>query len=178
VFYILDVPNLLKEVKTPMEKQSLINRYLLAKPTVSMVIEFPIIVIIGILGEIFSWARIPWSPYTNLVGGALFLGALILHAHCHRVHKQAHEQSRHIEGIVTTGVFATMRHPMYLSLILMYLGLSIAWGVMWMLPASLFFAALTVMTAVQEEKFLLSKFGAGYEEYMQNVRWRFIPRLF
>jgi protein-S-isoprenylcysteine O-methyltransferase Ste14 len=172
------VPHLLKEVKAPMEKQSLINRYLLAKPTVSMVIEFPLIVIIGILGEIFSWAKIPGSPYSNLFGGALFLGGLILHAYCHRVHKQAHEQSQHIERLVTTGMFAKMRHPMYLSLILMYLGLAIAWGIVWMSPASLFFAALTVMTAVQEEKFLLSKFGAGYEEYMQNVPWRFIPRLF
>ena len=60
----------------------------------------------------------------------------------------------------------------------MYLGLAIAWGIVWMLPASLLFAALTVMTAVQEEKLLLSKFGAGYEEYMQNVPWRFISRLF
>ena len=60
----------------------------------------------------------------------------------------------------------------------MYLGLAIAWGIVWMFPASLFFAAQTVMTAVKEEEFLLSKFGAGYEEYMQNVPWRFIPRLF
>jgi protein-S-isoprenylcysteine O-methyltransferase Ste14 len=172
------VHHLLGGVKIPMEKQSLINRYLLAKPAVSMVIEFPIIIIIGIVGSIFSWAKIPWSPYSNLFGGALFLVGFILHAHCHRLHKQAHEQSQHIERLVTTGVFSKVRHPLYLGLILMYLGLTVAWGIVWMLPASLFFAAQTVMTAVAEEKFLLSKFGAGYEEYMQNVPWRFIPGLF
>ena len=143
-----------------------------------MVIEWPIIIIIGILGEIFSWVRIPLSPYSKFVGGAILLGGWIFHAYCHRAHKQAHEQSQHIERLVTTGVFAKMRHPMYLSLILMYLGLAIAWGIVWMFPASLFFTAQTVMTAVKEEKFLLSKFGAGYEKYMQDVPWRFIPRLF
>jgi protein-S-isoprenylcysteine O-methyltransferase Ste14 len=161
-----------------MKGQTLLNRYLLTRPTLRMVIEFPIIVIIGILGEVFSWSRIPWSPYSNFVGGAMLLGGWIFHAHCHRVHKQAHEQSGHIEGLVTTGVFSKMRHPMYLSLILMYLGLAIVWGVLWMLPASLLFSALAVLIAIREEEFLLRRFGHQYEQYMQAVPWRFIPKIF
>ncbi len=161
-----------------MKKQTLLDRYLLSKPTLRMVIEFPIIVIIGILGEVFSWVRIPFSPYSNLVGGAILLGAWIFHAYCHRVHKQAHEQSGQIEGLVTTGVFSKMRHPMYLSLILMYLGLAISWGVVWMLVASLVFSASTVLMAIREEEFLSRRFGHQYEEYMQTVPWRFIPKIF
>jgi len=161
-----------------MKVQTLLNQYLLAKPTISMVIEFPIIVIIGILGELFSWVRIPLSPYSNFVGGAILLGGLIFHAYCHRVHKQAHKNSQHIEGLVTTGVFSKMRHPMYLSLIIMYLGLAIAWGVVWILLASLLFSALTVLTAIKEEELLLQRFGHQYEEYMEAVPWRFIPKIF
>jgi hypothetical protein len=77
-----------------MKGQKLSNRYLLAKPSIRMVIEFPIIVIIGILGEIFSWLRIPWPPYSNLVNGAILIGGWIFHAYCHRIHKQAHKQSQ------------------------------------------------------------------------------------
>jgi protein-S-isoprenylcysteine O-methyltransferase Ste14 len=161
-----------------MKRPTVINQYLLMKPTLRMVIELPIIIIIGILGEIFSWVRIPLSPYSNLVGGAILLGGWILHAYCHRVHKQAHEQSQQIEGLVTTGVFSKIRHPMYLSLILMYLGLAIAWGVVWMLLPSLFFSALTVLIAIKEEEFLLRRFGYQYEEYMQEVPWRFLPKIF
>jgi protein-S-isoprenylcysteine O-methyltransferase Ste14 len=161
-----------------MKGQTLINRYLLSKPTIRMVIEFPIIVIIGILGELCSWTRIPWSPYSNLAGGAIFLGGWIFHLYCHRVHKQAHDHSQHIEGLVTPGVFSKMRHPMYLSLMLMYLGLAIAWGILWMLPASLLFSAITVLIAIREEEFLLRKFGHQYEQYMQAVPWRFIPKIF
>ena len=161
-----------------MKGRTLLNKYLLARPTLRMVIEWPIIIIIGILGEIFSWVRIPFSPYSNVAGGAIILGGLIFHAYCHRVHRQAHEQSQQIEGLVTTGVFSKMRHPMYLSLILMYLGLPIAWGVVWMLLPSLFFSALTVLTAIKEEGFLLRRFGHQYEQYIQEVPWRFIPGIF
>jgi protein-S-isoprenylcysteine O-methyltransferase Ste14 len=161
-----------------MKGQTLLNQYLLVKPTLRMVIEWPIIIIIGILGEIFSWVRIPLSPYSNLVGGAILLGGWMFHVYCHRVHKQAHEQSQQIEELVTTGVFSKVRHPMYLSLILMYLGLAIAWGVVWMLLPSLFFSALTVLITIKEEEFLLRRFGHQYEEYMQAVPWRLIPKIF
>ena len=161
-----------------MKGQTLLKQYLLAKPTRRMVIEWPIIIIIGILGEIFSWVRIPLFPYSNFIGGAILLGGWIFHAYCHRVHKQAHKKSQQIEGLVTTGVFSKMRHPMYLSLILMYLGLAIAWGVVWMLLPSLLFSALTVLTTIKEEEFLLRRFGHQYEEYMQAVPWRLIPKIF
>jgi len=161
-----------------MKGHTLLNKYLLAKPTLRMVIEWPIIIIIGILGEIFSWVRIPLSPYSNFVGGAILLGGWIFHAYCHRVHKQAHEQSQQIEGLVTIGVFSKMRHPMYLSLILMYLGLALAWGVVWMLLPSLLFSALVVLTTLKEEEFLLRRFGHQYQEYMQAVPCRLIPKIF
>ena len=170
--------NRLNRLGMHMKGEKLIDRYLLAKPTLRMVIELPIIVVMGILGEIFSWVRIPLSPYSNLVGGAVLLGGWLFHAYCHRVHKQAHEQSQQIEGLVTTGVFSKIRHPMYLSLILMYLGFAIAWGVVWMLVPSVLFSAWTVLIAFKEEEFLRQKFSRQYEEYMRKVPWRFIPRVF
>jgi protein-S-isoprenylcysteine O-methyltransferase Ste14 len=154
------------------------KRYLLVKPTTRMLIEWPIILAVGILGELLGWARIPVSPYSNFIGIAIFAGGWIFHQSCHRDHQQAHAQSQEIEGLVTSGVFSRTRHPMYLSLILMYLGLAIAWGVVWMLLPALFFSALTVLIAIQEEEFLLEKFGSQYEEYRRQVPWRFIPGIF
>jgi protein-S-isoprenylcysteine O-methyltransferase Ste14 len=161
-----------------MQRQTYLHKYLLAKPRASMLVEWPIMVITGILGEIFSWTRIPLSPYTNIGGGAIFLGGWIFHTYCHRTHKQAHEQSQHIEGVITTSVFSKVRHPLYLNLILMYLGFPIAWGIVWMLVPSLLFSALTVVTALKEEEFLLDKFGREYQDYMEEVPWRFIPKVF
>jgi len=158
--------------------QEFLNRCLLIKPAVRTVTEFPIIILLGILGEIFSWHRIPLSPYSNIVGGVILLGALIVHAYCHGIHKQAHEHSQQISFLVQKGIFLKIRHPMYLSLILMYLGLALAWGVVWMLVPAVFFSILTVFIAIREEAFMLQKFGSQYESYMQKVPWRFIPRIF
>jgi len=152
-----------------MKGHALLNRFLLMKPTLRVVIEFSIILIIGLLGEIFSWIRMPFSPYTNLLGGVLLFGSWIFHAYCHRIHKQAHQESQQIEELVTKGVYSKIRHPMYLSLIVMYLGVAIAWGVVWMLIPALFFSTLTVLIAIKEEGFLLQKFGLQYERYMQEV---------
>jgi protein-S-isoprenylcysteine O-methyltransferase Ste14 len=154
------------------------KRYLLIKPTTRMLIEWPIIIVVGLLGELLAWPRIPMFPYSNFIGVAIFAGGWIFHQCCHKAHKQAHAQSNDIEGLVTAGVFGRIRHPMYLSLILMYLGLAISWGVAWMLFPAVFFSAVTVLIAIQEEEFLLQKFGPQYEEYQRRVPWRLLPGIF
>lgn len=97
--------------------ERVLNRYHLAKPTVRMVIEWPLIIVVGILGEVFSWARLPLSPYSHVLGGAALTVGAILHALCHRAHRRAHDQSEQIEGLVTTGLFSKMHHPIYTTLI-------------------------------------------------------------
>jgi protein-S-isoprenylcysteine O-methyltransferase Ste14 len=161
-----------------MNKHNLLHRYLIDKPNLLFSVGFLIVIMVGILGEVFSWIRVPFPPYLNIVGGAVALGGIMLHLYCHRIHKQAHEQSEQIERIVTTGVFSKIRHPMYLSLILMYFGMAIAWGIVWMLLPSLLFSSLTVFIAIKEEEFLSKRFGHRYEEYRREVPWRFIPKIF
>jgi protein-S-isoprenylcysteine O-methyltransferase Ste14 len=79
-------------------------------------------------------------------------------------------------GVIKKSVFRFVRHPIYLSEIILYLGLI-------MIHISL--AAACVIIAVvfflhyisrYEEKLLLSRFGKEYEEYMKEVPMWF-PRL-
>lgn len=158
--------------------QNLLNQFLLGNPFFRLSFAMPTILLVGILGEIFSWNRLPWFPYSNFLGGALFLGGWAFHLHCHKTHKQAHEQSEQIERIVTDGVFSKIRHPMYLGLIIMYWGGAMAWGIVWMLLPAFLFSALIVLMALREEAFLLEKFGRQYALYQQSVPWRFIPGIF
>ena len=74
------------------EKITFLDRVLLAKPTHRMAVEWPILVIVAVLGEMFSWSKIPFSPYSNILGGIVIVGALTFHAYCHRAHRKAHEQ--------------------------------------------------------------------------------------
>jgi protein-S-isoprenylcysteine O-methyltransferase Ste14 len=103
-----------------MGKSGMLDKYLLAKPTIRIIIEWPILIAIVIIGTIFSLHKIPFSPISNIVGVVLLLIGLIIHEYSHKIHKQAHQESEKIEKLVTDGIYSKIRHPLYLGLILMY----------------------------------------------------------
>lgn len=161
-----------------MRTKSLLDKYLLAKPTIRMLIEWPILIGIGIIGTLFSLQKIPFSPISNIVGVVLFLIGLIIHEYSHKIHKQAHQESEKIEKLVTEGIYSKIRHPLYLGLILMYFGFAFSWGIVWILIPAIIFVILTILTAIREEEVMKEKFRKEYEEYMRRVPWRFIPKVF
>ncbi len=148
------------------------------KPNILMLFGFVFILLIGILGEIFSWVSLSGGLILRIIGWGIFAFGFIFHAYCHKFHEKAHETSDQIQKVATSGPFSSIRHPMYLSLILMYFGMAIGWGIVWMLIPALLFSILSIITAIGEEKFLLRKLGTQYEEYMKKVPWRFIPKIF
>jgi protein-S-isoprenylcysteine O-methyltransferase Ste14 len=140
-------------------------------------VEFLILIIFGIVGTILGF-QIPFSPFTNVLGFILLILGCYVHWKAHRVHKKAHESIEKIDKIVRDGMYSKVRHPCYLGLILIYLGVPFVWGCSLVLVPSFVFIVLTVLTAIEEEKALLEKFGKEYEEYMKKVKWRFIPGVF
>jgi len=113
-----------------------------------------------------------------MLGGILILLSYGFHGWAHKKHKQAHKDSKEIETIVTTGAFSKIRHPLYLSIIPMNIGIALAFGVM----ATFILALLTiihwVLTALTEEAALMKKFPVEYARYKQRVWWRMIPWIF
>ena len=79
--------------------------------------------------------------------------------------------------VIRKGVFGIIRHPIYLSEILVYLGLlfvslSIASAIVWVLAIIFLY-----FISRYEEKILLQHFGEEYKLYMQDVpMW--IPKIF
>jgi len=78
--------------------------------------------------------------------------------------------------VIKKGVFSIVRHPIYLSEILLYLGLlilnsSLAAAVVWIIGIGFLH-----YISKYEESLLLARFGKEYEQYMKEVpMW--IPRL-
>lgn len=161
-----------------MRNRKVIDVILLANPGHLALIELSLLVGTGVLGWVFSWPRLPLFPALNVTGGALFLGAIAFHLYCERTHQQAHDQADDITDIVTTGVYSKIRHPLYLSLIFMNLGIGFAFGVTWTLIIAIATGVLAIMTALREEKFLLEEFPEEYGQYKKDVRWRLIPKIF
>jgi protein-S-isoprenylcysteine O-methyltransferase Ste14 len=78
-------------------------------------------------------------------------------------------EQRETPGVIRKSVFNIVRHPIYLSEILLYLGLlmlsvSLAAAVVWL-------AAIGFLHYISrhEEKLLLDRFGDAYRQYMQEV---------
>lgn len=79
--------------------------------------------------------------------------------------------------LVTSGIYAYIRHPLYSSLLLL------TWGIFFKAPGwlggwlALATTALLFLTAHADETECLRYFGDAYRDYMQKTR-RFIPFIF
>jgi len=71
--------------------------------------------------------------------------------------------------IVDTGIYAVIRHPQYLSFILICLGIILATQ-RWLITTIGIPAAILIYIAIgQQDYFLIGKFGEDYKRYMEKV---------
>jgi protein-S-isoprenylcysteine O-methyltransferase Ste14 len=78
---------------------------------------------------------------------------------------------------MTHGVYAISRHPMYVSMTLIYVGVGLA-AASWVFLMCAAIEAIAWRAGVpEEERIMLDKYGAAYEAYMQRTpRWIGPPR--
>ncbi len=138
----------------------------------------PLIFLSGLsLGAIVSWFQpFPFLPKTvSIVAGILLIVAGI--AAIAMIWRQMNAAKTNIEPwkptnkILDTGFYGYSRNPIYLAMILIYLGVSCLFNSIWFLP----FLPLCLLTInfgviLREEKYLESKFGADYLSYKSKVR--------
>ena len=81
------------------------------------------------------------------------------------------------QGVIRRGVFRFVRHPIYLSEIILYLGLLIIH--ISLAAACILIIAIFFMYYISryEEKLLLERFGDEYRQYMEDVPMWF-PHLY
>jgi len=82
---------------------------------------------------------------------------------------EADEDWTHTSTLVDTGIYAIVRHPLYLGWSLMYPALVLVsqhWLTVVIALPGLVWVALI---AKQEDQHLVAKFGDAYERYMQDV---------
>lgn len=161
-----------------MENSSIIDSFLLSNPFHRGVVETGILVGSGILGLMFSWAKFSVPPVSNILGGILILSAFLFHCRSEKDHKQAHVKSEDISCIVTSGIYSKIRHPLYLSIIIVNIGIGLAFGIMMTFILALLTILHWIFTALKEEEALMKQFPDEYSKYKQMIRWRMIPWVF
>ena len=122
----------------------------------------------------FGWIVMPmWVSYAS---AAVFLVAYALYA---EVLRENEYLSRTIEvqkdqKVVDTGLYGVVRHPMYMSTLLLFLAMPVVLGSVISFAIMLAYIPIIVMRIRNEEK-VLAKGLPGYEEYMKKVKYRIIP---
>lgn len=87
------------------------------------------------------------------------------------------EPDRHEHRLVTTGVHARVRHPLYFGHLCTMLGWSIGAGTVACWALTGFYLATAAIMIPMEERELRARFGREYDDYAQRVP-AFLPRLF
>ena len=82
-------------------------------------------------------------------------------------------RSRTVQRLVTYGIFAWMRNPLYVGNFLIWMGFTVISGVLWFIPiAVLLFAVEYTLIVRYEEGVLESIFGQEYLRYKSHTpRW-------
>jgi protein-S-isoprenylcysteine O-methyltransferase Ste14 len=138
-------------------------------PGVSAAEQSPSARLGGVLFRNRSWIPVPFLAVPLLAPGRMSLANWIVGALPRR-------RSRDVQRLVTYGVFAWVRNPLYVGNFLIWMGFTVISGVYWFLPvAALLFAVEYTLIVRYEEGVLESIFGSSYLAYKSRTpRW--IPR--
>lgn len=122
----------------------------------------------------FGWSSVP--TWLVLLADVFVLVAFLLNFLVIRVNSYASRVVEIQEGqqVITTGPYAFVRHPMYLSIILIMLATPVALGSWWGVLPVVPFIFLLAARAKNEEELLVDELK-GYREYMQKTRHRLFP---
>jgi protein-S-isoprenylcysteine O-methyltransferase Ste14 len=124
----------------------------------------------------FSWSEV---PFVGMVAGDLLVALgfyTIFNVFKENTFASATVEMAPQQKVISTGLYAIVRHPMYSGALVMLFGTPLALGSWWgLLP----FVAITFIIRwrlLQEEEFL-TKSLPGYIDYCDKVKYRLAPSI-
>lgn len=122
----------------------------------------------------FEWSNVPTelvivADIIVMLGYSMIFLAMRENSYASRIIEVEKGQK-----IISSGPYAMVRHPMYLGESLLILLTPLALGSYWALIPALFIIPILVARIRNEEQILESELK-GYQEYMQQIKFRLIP---
>jgi protein-S-isoprenylcysteine O-methyltransferase Ste14 len=125
-----------------------------------------------LLEMVFGWRANPHFGPFHILSFALIGGGFALISVGWKALYEAQRQHR----LVTTGIYAYLRHPQYAGFILVMLGFLMQWPTLLTLAMFPVLVVMYVRLARSEERAAIAEFGAAYDRYKRDVPG-FFPRL-
>ncbi len=142
------------------------------------VLTFAWVILIALDAARYHWSQVP--SWLQFVGVILLLGAYSLFFLTFRENTYLSTvvriQKERGHKVIDTGPYRYVRHPMYVGMILFFIGTPLLLGSWYGLIGGLTLIVILARRAVLEERMLRNELP-GYEAYMQKVKFRFVPRL-
>lgn len=146
-----------------------------------ILVWIPMLIVVTLIvaaldGGRFSWSTVP--PWIKMFGFGLFAAYALLNMWAAASNRflsaavRVQEDREHT--VVETGPYRRIRHPMYLGLCFMGIGVPLALGSWWALIPGCLFSLTFVYRTAQEDRFLRANLP-GYEAYARRTPYRLIP---
>jgi len=174
LYLSLKDPALLERRKKvgPGEEQSTTQKIIISMGFLSLIG----VIVFSALDHRFRWSPVP--AYVALLGDLLVALGLFVNLLVFRENSYGGSTIEIVEGqkVISTGLYARVRHPMYVGVLIMVIGIPLALGSWWGL-AIIALALPVLIWRILDEEELLKKDLPGYTEYAQKVRYRLVPYL-
>ena len=128
----------------------------------------------------FWWIILDWGPTApaSLIGGLALMAAglvLVFITGRHLGAALTPLPNPNGTGLVAHGAYSLARHPMYMAVLTMFIGIAALSGRFTVWAATALLLAMFLFKARLEEKYLIAEYP-GYREYGQKTG-RFLPRI-
>jgi len=131
-------------------------------------------IVVSALDFHFGWSSVPAA--VSVVGDVLVaagLGIAMLTT-IQNGYAAANIKVESGQELVSTGMYAVVRHPMYFGNVVLMIGIPLAlgsyWGLLFVLPG-----LAVLATRILDEEKVLTQQLAGYPDYVQRVHYRLVP---
>jgi protein-S-isoprenylcysteine O-methyltransferase Ste14 len=166
-------PELLRERNQPGGKVQPWDRAVMRIYSVILLI---LLTVTALDGGRYLWSSVPLG--IQLVGWLLIsvAGFVVWHVMMTNAYLSswARLQEDREQIVVQTGAYRRIRHPMYLGIILAFLGIPVALASWWAMIPSIVIVGLFVYRTHREDLMLIHGLN-GYADYAERVRYRLLP---
>ena len=168
VVLLLKSPDLLKKRLEYKEKES-VQKSVVALSGGLFLLGF----ILAGLDYRFSWSCVP--TWTVIIAAVILILAYALYAEVMRENAYLSRTIKveHGQKVIDTGLYGIVRHPMYMSTVLLFLTIPMVLGSWYALIPFACYPIIIVVRIINEEKVLENELE-GYSEYKKKAKYRLV----
>jgi protein-S-isoprenylcysteine O-methyltransferase Ste14 len=166
-------PELVRERNRPAAEAEAWDRVVMG---IYSLILVALLIVSALDGGRYAWSAVPLG--VQMIGWIFLIaaGALVWHVMMTNAYLSSVARIQEDRGqvVIQEGMYRYIRHPMYLGIIIGFIGIPLVLNSWWAMIPSIVIVGLFVYRTYREDQMLMDGL-AGYAEYAEVVRYRLLP---